>query len=429
MAVTTGQNDLPGTDLSGDPRWQLVQRIASSLAFQKSARLRDLLLFITERRLHGTTHELTEQYIGHAVFGKPADYAPVEDSSVRVHVRQLRLKLHEYFNGEGRSETLVIEIPKGSYVPVFHDVPASAASAAEAVPQAGPRVRGSVRTLLPWALCVILTATCAVLFVSLRSAQTRQASPAAPWPLSAVLNPTSRTEIVLADSNYGMLRIIGRKSGSLEQYLKPDFFDRFRPLRASDHESRIMDYIADSLLTSYADAAIVASLINLAGPARANTTVRSARELRLRDLEEGNYVFVGSPGSNPWVSLFESRLNFQETEGVVGEDTKFFRNKQPRDGEKPAYQGLRWTGTSGEDYATLALLPNERRTGSILIFQGLQQEGTEAAGLFLADESNRRKLKEALGGEGVRWFEILLRTQAVAGAPNATTIVASRTIR
>jgi hypothetical protein len=428
MAVTTGQNDRPGTDLSGDPRWQLVQRIASSLAFQKSARLRELLLFITERRLHGTTHELTEQYIGHAVFGKPADYAPVEDSSVRVHVRQLRLKLHEYFNGEGRSEPLVIEIPKGSYVPVFHDVPASVASAAESVPAASPRPR-SVRTLLPWALCVILAAACAVLFVSLRSAQNRLPSPAAPWPLSALFNTSSRTEMVLADSNYGMLRIIGRKTGSLEQYLKPDFFERFRPPRASDHENRIMDYISNSLLTSYADAAIVASLLNLAGPARGNTSVRSARDLRLRDLEEGNYVFIGSPGSNPWVSLFENRLNFQETEGVVGEDMKFFRNKQPRGAEKPVYQGLRWTGTSGEDYATIALLPNERHTGSILIFQGLQQEGTEAAGLFLADESNRQRLKQTLGGEGARWFEVLLRTQAVAGAPNSTTIVANRVIR
>ena len=43
----------------------------------------------------------------------------MEDSSVRVHARQLRLKLHEYFDGVGRDETMIVEIPKGAYAPVF----------------------------------------------------------------------------------------------------------------------------------------------------------------------------------------------------------------------------------------------------------------------------------------------------------------------
>jgi len=62
----------------------------------------------------------------------------------------------------------------------------------------------------------------------------------------------------------------------------------------------------------------------------------------------------------------------------------------------------------------------------------LQQEGTEAAGLFLADAGNRQKLQEALGISGASaqpiYFEALMRTQAVAGAPNATTIVATRIV-
>ena len=34
-------------------------------------------------------------------FRKTQDYSVVEDSSVRVHVCQLRLKLHGYFDGDG----------------------------------------------------------------------------------------------------------------------------------------------------------------------------------------------------------------------------------------------------------------------------------------------------------------------------------------
>lgn len=414
-----------------------MERIASSLAFQKSIRLRELLLHIAERALHGHLQELTEQLIGHAVLGKAVDYAPVEDSSVRVHIRQLRLKLHEYFDGEGRSEPLVVEIPKGSYVPVFRAVqsPAGPPLTKAAAPGLQPR-RYLVAAAVPWVLCAALSIACLVLWFG-PSSLTRKgaATPAGvpPWPLSTVFDGKSRTQIIVADSNYGMLRIISKKAGSLEAYIKPDFQNEFMPQRPGEHLARITNYIGNSLLTSYADVAIVASLMNLVGGSPDRVSVRHARELRLRDLDQGNYSFIGSPGSNPWVSLFENQLNFQEAEGVVGEDLKYFRNKQPRSGEPSRYQGLRFTGTAGEDYSTIALLPNQRRNGSILVFQGLQQEGTEAAGLFLTDANNRLRLAQALGFKSVPaepvYFEVLLRISAVAGAPKATTIVTTRSYK
>ena len=54
-----------------------------------------------------------------AVFHKPSDYSSLEDSSVRVHARHLRLKLHEYFDEEGRNEPIVLTIPGGCYTPIF----------------------------------------------------------------------------------------------------------------------------------------------------------------------------------------------------------------------------------------------------------------------------------------------------------------------
>src|ERR1700737_5559609 len=125
-------------DLLADERWQLVQRIVASPPFQKSTRLRDLLQYVTEQTIHGHAHDLTEQHIGNALFHKPSDYSPLEDSSVRVHARQLRLNIHEYFNEEGHNEPLILDIPKGSYAPVFRTVlkPASlpAAIASTAIP-------------------------------------------------------------------------------------------------------------------------------------------------------------------------------------------------------------------------------------------------------------------------------------------------------
>jgi hypothetical protein len=155
----------------------------------------------------------------------------------------------------------------------------------------------------------------------------------------------------------------------------------------------------------------------------------------MRDLDHDNYIFIGSPGSNPWVSLFQGKLNFRESESVVGNSVKSFVNLNPLPGEQGRYEGLRWTGTLGEDYATIALLPNVTHDGSVLALQGLQQEGTEAAGRFLADPENRRQLKAALGlstsSESFPdniWFEALIKSRTVAGATNSTTLVAVRRI-
>jgi len=112
---------------------------------------------------------------------------------------------------------------------------------------------------------------------------------------------------------------------------------------------------------------------------------------------------------------------------------KYFRNRKPLPRESETYAGLSRTGQNGADYAAIALLPSDSRKGNVLIVQGLQQEGTEAAGLFLAEESGRQKLKKALGitrdPPAPFYFEALLRIEAVGGSPSSTTIVASRIIK
>ena len=415
-------------ELNSDPRWQLIERITASPSFQKSARIRDLLRHMAERTLHGQLSDLTEHRIGSAVFGKPEDYSVVEDSSVRVHVRQLRLKLHEYFDGDGKNEQWIVEIPKGSYTTAFRHAEERAAMA--------PPVSDAIgtgrhwRLIVPWALAGLFLLTTAAAWFFRAPAST---PPQAPWPLAALFaSPSHRVQVVVADVNYGMTRLLDRRSVTLDTYLGPSYRngeDISNP-HPTEREARLMRYLSGSLLTSYADVVVVSTLLRISGGERDFITIRSARELRPRDLEDGSFVFVGSPSSNPWVSYFEGRLNFQEGEGVVGESMKYFENLHPRQGEQDKYQGLEFTGSSGVDYATISLMPVPNGRGSVLILQGLQQEGTEAAGIFLADSGNRQKLQQALGitpttPEPV-YFEALIRTQAVAGAPNATSIVTTR---
>jgi hypothetical protein len=102
-----------------DERWKLVQRIAASDQFRRAPRLRDFLLFVSERTLASPGAEISEYEISQEVFKRPPTFSPAEDSIVRSSARQLRAKLHEYFEEAGREEEQILEIPKGSYAPIF----------------------------------------------------------------------------------------------------------------------------------------------------------------------------------------------------------------------------------------------------------------------------------------------------------------------
>jgi len=240
---------------------------------------------------------------------------------------------------------------------------------------------------------------------------------------------------VVADGNYGMLRILTGQRGSLEEYLNRDSLQSAAGKKLGRAGSGFVGYVSDSTLTSFADVADAVSLVKIAGSLQKQVTVRSAKDMRIRDLDHQNYVLIGSPASNPWVSLFQDKLNFRESEAEVGKSVKAFVNIKPLPGEQAQYEGLRWTGSEGEDYATIALLPNITQDGSVLILQGLQQEGTEAAGRFLADAENRRQILRALGIPltdriaGNVWFEALIRSRTVSGSPNSTALVGIRRIR
>lgn len=415
--------------LSSDPRWQLLERILLTSPFQKSSRLPALLSYLAEHSIDGSLDELTEQRIGTAVFGKPAGYSPAEDSAVRVHVRQLRLRLHEYFACEGQEETLLVDIPKGSYELVFRA--AHAKSPLLNPPLLSPpaeRKKGPlrIRNVVFWTALLAAVVCASGWFFAVRANRIARV----PWPLSEVVQNNRQTTVVVSDGS-SMLRLLTQRQFTLEDYLKPDFLGSMTPPHMDENLARLVQYISDSQITSFADTMVASTLVRLAGTHSSNFILCTARDLNRRGLDRGDFVFVGGPTSNPWVSLYADRLNFQVVEDGVG-GKMYFLNKKPRPGEQATYEGLRYTGSGGEDYATISLLPSSSGQGNVLILQGLREEGTEALAILLADKKDRAELGRVLNVHANHnkpvYFEALIRARTVAGAPVSISIIATRII-
>jgi Tol biopolymer transport system component len=77
------------------------------------------LRFLADRHLEGSDNHLKESVIAVEVFGRRSDHDPSQDSIVRTEASRLRARLAEYYVGEGKDDGIVIELPKGGYIPVF----------------------------------------------------------------------------------------------------------------------------------------------------------------------------------------------------------------------------------------------------------------------------------------------------------------------
>src|SRR5215472_12086729 len=107
------------SNAASDVRKQL-DRILSSAAFVRNERLSRFLSFVVQHALGGNTDQLKESLLGIEVFGRAPGYDTRSDSVVRTEAAKLRVRLTEYYTGEGASDQVIIELPKGGYTPVFH---------------------------------------------------------------------------------------------------------------------------------------------------------------------------------------------------------------------------------------------------------------------------------------------------------------------
>jgi hypothetical protein len=394
--------------VSSEERRALVDRIAASTPFRNSARLREFLLFVADRALTDHLDEITEQQIGHAVFRRTVDYDTANDNIVRVSARQLRNKLRDYFDEEGRSEALVMEIPKGGYVPRFHP-------RRETAPAASPARKWQIATIT---LALTTAALAILLFARVPGRPAEMA--AKPTLADVIITPGQRTLIVLPDSGLLLLQQLTGRPVTAGEYA--DHQEESEALR--EVPSDVLPFLRGQQLTSAAHIGLALRLLRLRPDAADRVSVYHARGITARNLKEGHALLLGGPRANPWAALFEERLNFRFDFGGGRPRARILnhapRNQEPREFESPA---------GGKGYARLALVPNLARTGKILLISGTTTEATEAAAEFLIAPASIQLLQRTFSVKDVLslgGFEVLLETESVGGTARESKVISFR---
>ncbi|MDI4655475.1 tetratricopeptide repeat protein [Xanthobacter autotrophicus] len=154
-----------------------LERVLAAPDFIASPRLAAFLRFVVEATLEGRADEIKGYTIAVEALGRPPSFDPQSDPIVRVEATRLRRALERYYTTVGAEDPLVIDIPKGGYVPLFQPraeapagpepQPAPAAPDATDAPRPTPVWQRTGMRLAAAAAGVVLLAGLALLAVQI----------------------------------------------------------------------------------------------------------------------------------------------------------------------------------------------------------------------------------------------------------------------
>ena len=96
-----------------------LDHILTSDLFSRSKVLSTFLKYIVEETLENRTEQLKEYTIAVNALGKNSDFNPQTDAIIRIHAGRLRRLLYKYYTGPGKTDPILIEVEKGTYIPIF----------------------------------------------------------------------------------------------------------------------------------------------------------------------------------------------------------------------------------------------------------------------------------------------------------------------
>jgi hypothetical protein len=414
-------------------------------------------MYVGTQALEGV-QDINEQQVGVAVFGRQPGYETPRDNIVRVNAMELRKRIESYFANEGKEESLVFEVPRGTYALLFkkrevalaehpllgesavledRDASPSGASPKESVER--PRdlpIASSAWSFNSLAALLTVIMVASAVWAAVETFQNRRSESALHvWRSSAALNAFwlnffgkgQPVEIVIADPAFTLAQEMTHQPLSLADYL--DY--RYRNIQSAvelSPEASKQQRSDLALIFSHNDGSVgdfrvarrIAEMEVGGGPTR----LVYARDYSSHALRRNNAVLVGSSRSNPWAQLFEGQMAYHLVP-ANGTSEAYVQVDHPV-GNEPA----RYTWTSDQNaeigYCIIGLLPNLTNTGSTLTIAGTTSLATEAGGDFVTSEESLSSLLARFHRTTFPNFQLLLRVTRSNGTPIGTEILSYR---
>jgi len=401
-----------------------IERLVNSHVLHGSESLCKLLRYLAKHALDHPGSPIKEYQIATEVFGRSTDFDPQLDSMVRVQAGRLRGKLSEYYNSDGAEDSVVVELPKGTYVLSFHPrVPAARSHPGSAADKKWEGT-GDAYSYRKWAIAtvslgVLLVAAAAVILSLLSSRNPAQAGLArdtevAPAAFRVFWNGfvSGQEEPWVIFSNAAF---VGRPETGMRYYDN-----------GKDKGSFILDHY-----TGVGEVLAIHELDRVFDLLHRQLRVKRGSLFSLDDAKNNNLIFVGSPFEN--LTLLEipgtQEFLFRRADSGPRKGDEAIINVHPHPGEAKMFFGPLGGVPLTEDYAVVALVKGLNPGQAVLILAGTTTIGTQAAVEYVCRQSSVEELLLRLpvsqAGQ-LKPFEAVIRVKVTRGVPVGTELVALR---
>jgi hypothetical protein len=454
------------TQMAGSDEWVAALRahiheILEGEAFKGSHRSGQFLSYIVDQAVSGHFELLKERMIGIELFGRPPSYDTSEDAIVRVTASDVRKRLLQHYGKYGTVSEFRVTLPLGSYVPeIIHEPRSKTGRLAAGMEQPEPAENSTASPRQPVSQLLAVAAAevagthsgvsdqiagvdrarshrwlyfaALLVFLNLalwgllwrHSSRAGTAAQPAVLPWSILFNSAHATHLITSDPDIFSIQILTHRLITVSDYANRHFLPDDNTV--SPELKLICEQILSGDKASNVDAQIAAEVAAVARTYSRTIEVQGARSLEFANLKtDDNFIFLGSPSSDPWFSVFEDQLDFQFVSAPVP-GGGLIRDVRPRASEQAIYVPTARGGATGESFAVVALVGNPDQSGQVLLLAGLNREGTQAAGNLATDPV---RLSMALRNCGIasrgplRHFEMLLRVHTMAGSPSQFDVV------
>ncbi len=414
MAVATKQTEeLVQTD-PAQVREQLARLVVHPL-FANSKRYPALLAYVVEQALLGNASDLKERSIGVEVFGRSPSYDANADPVVRITAGEVRKRLSQYYYDAAHASELVIELPVGSYVPVFH--PREPLSEPIVALPDMVLAASSEETSKPnhWKLlligALIVFAAAAGLGIGMRYRP--------PVPVPPPTNIDRFWEPVIASANPATF-CLGEPAKNLDAATIDNYDAPIAPPPPEQLYVRL--HYAGNL--ALADVITLTRTVAELESHQKTFRVVPASEASFAQLREGPIVLIGA-FDNIWTLRVTQKLRFgfESKNGVASlVDRKSQKDTSWATAWDLPYQKL------SRDYAIVARIHDDTTGQPVIIAAGISEEGTEAAGEILY---NPLYLDSLVAKLPPNWeqknLEAVIETQVIQGHSGPPNVLAVET--